>query len=231
MARKNKHSSTCVDPLTILVFCPYLVLYTYWNVLKLFKHISPMHLNLIQLIKVSLNFNVFPFFLTRPLFFCHITAPTVHTDDEEFQRISTLFREKTSRGDEVQHITSSSLLQLGIALWLRSFRIFPYAQRDGTREVRHKNGNTGVCSGDCFQPFQVQRLKLIEVTLCSTVQLFREQSSCQTFSQGRRVCLPLSVTQDFLSQSSWQCLASFWWEKIKAVNKGRISINKLQEKN
>lgn len=50
------------------------------------------------------------------------------------------------------------------------------------------------------------------------------------FSQGRRVCLPLSVTQDFLSQSSWQCLASFWWEKIKAVIKGRVSINKLQEK-
>lgn len=63
-----------------------------------------------------------------------------------------------------------------------------------------------------------------------TVQLFREQSSCQTFSQGRRVCLPLSVTQDFLSQSSWQCLASFWWGKIKAVNKGRVSINKLQQK-
>lgn len=144
---------------------------------------------------MSLNFNVFPFFLTRPLFFCHITAPTVHTDDEEFQRISTLFREKTSRGDEVQYITSSSLLQLGIALWLRSFRIFPYAQRDGTREVRHKNGNTGVCSGDCFQPFQVQRLKLIEVTLFHGPAVQRTVELSNFFSRKTSLFTSLSYTR------------------------------------
>lgn len=135
---------------------------------------------------------------------------------------------KTSKGDEVQHTTSSSLLQLGIALWLRSFRIFPYAQRDGTREVRHKHGNRRVCSGDCFQPFQVQRLKFdarshpVPRSSCSensrVVKLFLKEDESVYLSQ-------------FLSQSSWQCLASFWWEKIKAVNKGRVSINKLQEKN
>lgn len=85
------------------VFCPYLL-----ECYKIVQTYLPYALELIQSIKVSLNFYVFLYiFLKQDLFFfCHITAPTVHTDDEEFQRISTLFREKH------QEVTKSNTQQV-----------------------------------------------------------------------------------------------------------------------
>lgn len=147
---------------------------------------------------MSLNFYVLLFFFNKTFFFCHITAPTVHTDDKEFQRISTLFREKTSRGDEVQHITSSSLLQLGIALWLRSFRIFPYAQRDGTREVRQKWQYRGLFgrlfSAVSSSAIEVDRSHPVPRSSCSensrVVKLFLKEDESVYLSQLRKTFSP-----------------------------------------
>lgn len=68
---------------------------------------------------------------------------------------------------------------------------------------------------------------------CSSMIEVVPRSSCSENSRDVKRFLREDESvylSQFLSQSSWQCLASFWWEKIKAVNKGRVSINKLQEK-
>lgn len=133
------------------------------------------------------------FCLNKTSFFSHITALTgTYRRRKVPANFYTVQHQEVTKVQHTHTHTSSSLLQLGIALWFAILiRINPYVRR----EVGHKHCDS---SGDCFQPFFFFQVKVndrshpVLRSVCS-----REQLSCQTFfffflfSQGRRVCLPL----------------------------------------